>query len=206
MKILEYPLRKKFEKPMVNSDFKTLFILHFEQATIEEFHEFMALDMVEQLDCILGMILEQCPRNFMQKILWKWWIYFGNERLIRDGLKYGEWVQEFIQEIIAAKFRMYKSIFEEQKDEKEIDETKAIPYATTVANICEMFNINWPEELFKNYTIEQYYWMVDGMILRSNTYTEDGKATNERALTIKEARDMATKKVREGIENFRPKK
>jgi hypothetical protein len=67
MKILEYPLRKKFEKPFVNSDFKTLFILHFDQATIEEFHEFMALDTSERMEYILNMILDQCPRNNIQK-------------------------------------------------------------------------------------------------------------------------------------------
>lgn len=72
-----------------------------------------------------------------------------------------------IRNMIANRFRMYESIFTE-KEKKG----KNGLYSANLSLVCQKYCIS-PHDLYKNYTLEQYLWMLDGVIYQMNEMSEE---------------------------------
>jgi hypothetical protein len=51
--------------------------------------------------------------------------------------------------------------------------------------ICSEYNINWPDELLKNYTYEQIGYMYDGIRFRSYEMDKKTRYINDKAMFTK---------------------
>ncbi len=61
---MEYPVKKSFEQDFLTEDGKGLFTLRYEQATIGEYYEWLALPDEEKYYSIYKFIRSQIPKTF----------------------------------------------------------------------------------------------------------------------------------------------
>jgi len=169
----EYPLKKTFEQDFLTEDGANLFTLRYEQATMAEYHDFLSLGTDEQFLSVYSIIKQQIALLWWERIVFS--IFNGyiprSERWID--------MEKVIVNVIANRFRTHKSIFEESKKWG-----KFLPSAG-LAIVCQEYNLS-PHELYNNYTLEQYTWMIDGIIYKGNEQTKEGQAKNKWALRDKE--------------------
>lgn len=85
---------------------------------------------------------------------------------------------------------MYDSIYTE-KGKKG----KSGLYSANLSLVCKSYSIA-PHDLYKHYTLEQYLWMLDGIIFQANEMTKEGQAKNKAALIDKEAIRLRTEKTK----------
>lgn len=69
MKKTEYPLRKNYEQDFLSEKGRKLFTLKYQQATMEEYHEFFALSETDRIKQLYDIFHRQCPLSFTEKIL-----------------------------------------------------------------------------------------------------------------------------------------
>lgn len=180
MKKTEFPLKKLFEQDFVNEKWKILFTLKFEQATIEEYDEFMYLPSEKQMEKLSNFVIAQIPLNWKDKILSKMIHNYVPEVARQIDLN---WT---IKSIVINKFRPYKSIYDDvQIDRMKKTQNRKWLYSANLAWICQKYNISILD-LRTKMTLEQYIWMLDGIIFSYNESTKEWQVINKMALIDKE--------------------
>lgn len=168
MKYFTYPLKKEYEKQFIL--WPKTETIKYSQATIRESQEFFYLSPKEQVDEVGKIIISQITN------MW-------SLRIFKENMsKRTDFFEKIIWEYIHNRFRNYKSIFEwilPPSKKKSI-------YQVTVKSVCSEYNISWPEELFSNYTQEQFDWMVDWLIFSWNELDKKTSWYNVEALTDRE--------------------
>lgn len=180
MKRTDFPLKKTFTQEFITKDGKNLFTLKYEQATIEEYDEYMYLNVDQQVELMYNFVKKQIPLKLYEKIL----TYFipGYISLLEQALD----MPLIIKNISINRFRTYKSIFDDvPMILKKQDKGKKWLYSANLAWVCQKYNID-VIKLRKEVTLEQYMWMIDGIIFSNNELSKEGQAINKYALIDKD--------------------
>lgn len=204
MQNTDFPLRKTFEQDFINKDGQNLFTLRYRQATLDEFHEFFALSSTERLLELYKMIREQIPMTIFERFMR---LIFKNYRgKIERSLD----VEKMCVNVLENRFRIYESVFKKvehlETEETKKEETKSL-FSSNLSIICQKYCIN-PVDLFKNFTLEQFMWLQDGVIFSMNAWDKDWQLKNKMALVDKDdvkARAAETRKYFEELESKQKK-
>ena len=106
MKNTDFPLKKTFEYDFLDKEGKNLFTIKYEQATINEYDEFMFLPMEKRFEVLFNFVTEHLPVTWYQKILKT--IFKKYVTPIEASLDF----ENVVKNIMINKFRSYPSIFE----------------------------------------------------------------------------------------------
>jgi hypothetical protein len=162
---MNYPLKKKYEQDFLTENWKGLFTLKYEQATIWEYYEYLALSDEEKFYSLYQIVRSQIPKTLLDKI----GLFFFDSLVLQ--YEKGIDIPLVIQNIAINRFRTSKSIFENN------EKSKFLPSAW-LSIVCLEFNLS-PSELFANHTLEQFTFFIDGIIYKSNEQTKEGKSKNK---------------------------
>lgn len=173
-----FPSKKKFTKKFFSENWKFLFSISYEQATLEEYFEFFEMSEKERQSTLVEIILNQIPLKFYEKIIKKFFpLYLP---LFARKLP----LEELCLEILQNKFRSHASIFEnihKKKTKKSAYENTWGLFSTSLSIICEKYNISVLDAV-KNLTLEQFLYLQDGAIFILNMQTEEWQKINNYAL------------------------
>lgn len=188
--MFDFPNKKTFEQDFISEKWKLLFVLRYEQATLEEFFEFYRKSEIDQKMELYQIIKDCIPYSFFQKILKKIlpWYRVKLER----NIKY----QQIVEDIQNNRFRIHESIFDEY-DKKKWKGWKGSGkwlFTSTLQSICSQYCT--PISEIMNLTLEQFFYLSDGLRFTANEMTKEWQAINNYAL-----RD--TKKAQESAERIR---
>lgn len=176
----EFPLKKTFEQDFLDKKWRIIFTLKFEQATIEEYDEFMYLPSEKQVQILQDFIIKQLPRTFKDKILSKFIKEYTPDLARKIDMSLT------IKNIIVNKFRAYKSIYDDVPEKMmKQKQTRKWLYSANLAGICHRYNISILD-LRRNMTLEQYMWMMDWMIFWYNETTKEWQWINKMAMIDRE--------------------
>ena len=198
-KYFDFPVKKVFREEFVDRKGKVIFILEYEQATLNEYLEFNQKSQEEQALELYNFIHKQIPLFLFEKFFK---LFNGNYiGKIEKRLN----IDDLCIKIFQNKFRVYKSIYSGSNKipriPKKFYENVPVIMSASIANICEKYIIS-PLELLQNYTLEQYMWLNDWLIFIWNSLTEEGKKQNYNALVDKEWKKNNLKKVKEIFEKY----
>lgn len=193
MKKTEFPLKKTFEQEFIAENWRSLFVLTYDQATISEYDEFMFLGSEHQIRSIINMVRKQIPLNFFQRVIHYFLpLYtFSIERSIDMNL--------IVKNVMINKFRSYESIFDDVPSYmfKKNDNQKGL-YSSNISAVCNAYHISI-SDLRDKMTLEQYFWMVDGINFQWNQHSKEGKAINNMALVDRKAISERTEKTKQAF-------
>lgn len=65
--------------------------------------------------------------------------------------------------------------------------------------VCGHYSVS-PSELFENHTLEQFFWMLEGVRYWENAQTKEGAKLNDYALQDREGAKERAKATREAFE------
>lgn len=105
MKNTDFPLKKTFEQEFITETGDNLFVLRYEQATIDEYDEHMYMSPDNQYRSILSLIRKQIPYSWKEKI-----IRFFFPRYI-SIIERSVDIDLIIKNVEINRFRVYTSIF-----------------------------------------------------------------------------------------------
>lgn len=197
MKDTNFPLKKIFEKEFSFYDWEKLvwkFVYRYEQATIQEYHEFFAKSHEEQILELYQEFKKQIPLSNTEKILsfiFEWYKWKLERRIDVD---------KEIVEIMENKFRIYKSIYDDLPKKQSKWSSKKSLYSANLSIVCQKYCIS-PVELFKNFTLEQYMWLQDWIVFISNEVDDEWKLENQMALVDKEEVKKRAEETRKAFES-----
>lgn len=176
----DFPLKKTFEQEFITEEWDLLFILKYEQATIEEYEEMMFLPVEKQMQKIILFVRKQIKLEWWETIIRKFYPAYVS-RLERS---LDIWLMA--KNVLINKFRTYKSIFDDLPPifQKKWQARKWL-YSANLSGICQKYNIS-VVELRKNITLEQYMWMIDWIIFSNNEMSEEWQKMNKYALIDKD--------------------
>lgn len=186
--MFDFPLKKDFHKEFYDKTWKTLFILKYKQATLEEFLEFSKKNIVEQTIELYDIIHSQLPFTFLQKVYKIFFLWYKTK--IERSIKY----EEIALEIQNNKFKMHKSIFEEYDKKNKGGKNKGWKniFANSIKTICKEYNLNIDEVL--NLTLEQFFYLYDWVRFYENSKTKEWISINNFATRdVDEAKKTAEK-------------
>lgn len=188
MKKTDFPLKKTFEQDFINEWGDTLFTLRYDQATLHEYHEFFNLSQDERILELYKLVRKQVKRTLLEKVLDFFRIHrtYKMEKVID--------IQLVIKNIIANRFRIYDSIYTEKGKRG-----KSGLYSANLSIVCQKYCIA-PHDLYKHYTLEQYLWMLDGIIYQANDMTTEWQGKNRMAMLDKEALRLRAQQTRKSFE------
>lgn len=202
MKNTDFPLKKTFEQDFLSDKWELLFSLIYEQSTMAEFHEFFAKSSHEQMMEVYRMIKKQIKLTWMEKLLsFVFWWYRGH---IERSLE----MDVIIQNVLANRFRTYESVYNQTEHLRKSEENswnieKKVLFSANLSIVCQKYCID-PATLMKEFTLEQYMWLQDGVIFNVNEQEwKKWQAENQMALVDKEEvkkRAAATRKAFEELE------
>lgn len=192
-----FPVRKTFHQDFLNKKWDKIFTVKYEQATIWEYYEYIGKTPDDQ-NKELYDILQKCVKySYKDQIL---------RRIIRNyTTKVERWlnIDEILTSIFQNRYRWYTSIFTEVKKKISIDWPKwkwAID-SVWLSIICTTYNIS-PTDLMKNYTLEQYFWFLDGVEWINNSHDKKWQAINDMAIIDKEAVKSRAEETRAKFKKF----
>lgn len=193
MKSTEFPLKKTFEQDFISEKWDLLFTLTYEQATMEEYHNFFSKPSHDQMMEVYRMIKSQIKLTWMEKVLSKifWWYRGHIERALEMDV--------IIQNVLANRFRTYESIYESVHWKKKWWSSQKWLFSANLSIICQKYCIS-PTDLFKNYTLEQFMWLQDGVIFNMNMTDKEWQAENQIALVDKEEVKRRAEETRRAFE------
>lgn len=196
MKNTQFPLKKTFEQDFISEKWDLLFTLTYEQATMEEYHNFFNQSSENQMLEVYRMIKDQIKLTKMEKLLSKVFRWYRGH--IERSLE----VDIMIQNVLANRFRTYESIYESSHEKKKKSgSSQKWLFSANLSIVCQKYCIS-PTDLFKNYTLEQFMWLQDGVIFNMNMTDKEWQAENQMALIDKEEvkkRAQATRKAFESV-------
>lgn len=177
-----FPNKKVFNQDFLNTKWTNIFTLKYDQATIWEYYEFINKSPEEQT--------EELQNIFKSQI--KYWL---KDKIMRFLFKYyvtktEAWlnIEQITMSIFQNRYRAYKSIFTDIKAKLVSDWPKGKWCIDSVglSSICTSYNIS-PTDLLKNYTLEQYFWFLDGIEWINNSGDAKWQAINDMAVIDKGA-------------------
>lgn len=182
MKNTEFPLKKNFSQDFISEDWKTLFTLTYDQATIEEYHEFFHQNLDQRMRELYLIIKRQIPLSLIEKMLT---VIFGKN--FRGKVERSLNLENMCLNILENRFRTYESIYKwvEHLRENSGNSDKKVLFSANLSLVCQKYCMS-PSELFKNFTLEQYMWLQDGIIFNINESDKKWQAENQLALVDKE--------------------
>lgn len=182
MKNTEFPLKKNFSQDFISQDGKALFTLAYDQATIEEYHEFFHQNLDQRMRELYAIIKKQLPLSFIEKILKT--IFWHN---FRGKIERSLNMENICLNILENRFRTYESVYKwvEHLRENGGNTDKKVLFSANLSLVCQKYCMS-PSELFKNFTLEQYIWLQDGIIFNMNESDKKWQAENQLALVDKE--------------------
>jgi len=189
----KFPHKKTYLHDILDSKSNKLCSISYNQATIQEFDEFQAMDMQEQIDTVYTLLEKSIPKNLFQRIIKKLYPSYTTKLERRVFSLKALW--EICNSVMENKFRTYTSKFTKQKKNNR----KSL-YSVSVSSLCKEYNISWPQELIAKYTLEQYMWMLDGIIYMNNEQTKEGRAMNDWSVADRESAKKDAKATREAFE------
>ena len=187
---MQYENRPIRKTSIYRINFTTNFIdIEIQQATAKEIMEFYNKDIQWQIKDISDLLEN-----------WKLAIY--RDKKIRESRRSYELnkykhTQEIIllllvnnadkiySDIVKIKHPTYKSIFDGIQIPKSKDGNRKSIFNLDLMTICSEYNINWPDELLKNYTYEQIGYMYDGIRFRSYEMDKKTRYINDKAMFTK---------------------
>lgn len=110
-----------------------------------------------------------------------------------------------IRNVLANKFRAYKSIYDVLPENK--NRAKGSGGGLESANlaiVCQRYNTDL-FTLRKNATVEQYLWLLDGIIYLNNEMDDEGKAKNTYVTVDRDAAAKRAKETREAFNKIKNK-
>jgi hypothetical protein len=172
-----FPLKKTFEKDFINSKWKLLFTLRYDQATLKEYYEFINKDSVSQFEELYKILKKSITYWLFTRLLQK------VNKNYRPAWENDLNISSITNDIMVNRYRIYKSIFEGLRIENK---KKWAIESVVLSSICEKYNVS-PNELMEKYTLEQYFWFLDWLERIWNSYSKEWEIINQKALIDKEA-------------------
>ena len=191
----EYPVRKNFEQDFLTEDGEMLFTLRYQQATMEEYHEFFAKSETERAKELYDLIKPQFPLSKQERIFAK---IFPN---FRGKIERSLDMEILLKNVLNNRFRTYKSIYEGLENKNASPWSNLGIFSANLSIICQKYCIS-PDNLFKNFTLEQFMWMMDGIIFQANMMDSDGKFMNQQALIDKDEVKARAAETRRAFEEY----
>jgi hypothetical protein len=172
--MFDFPEKKVFEQDFFSIDWKTLFTLRYEQATLREFFEFTWKSIVEQTLELYEVIYLHIPFTFWQKFI-KLFVKSYKTKL-EKSLDF----EKIAENIQRNRFRMYESIFTEYNKKNQWWKKwgKSI-FSSLLKKVCSEYNSPISEVL--GLTLEQFFYLYDWIIFWENEKTKEGKSINNYA-------------------------
>lgn len=103
--------------------------------------------------------------------------------------------------VLENKFRLHKSVYDALPKEEGKASYSSLPSAN-MAIVCQRYNID-PFTLRKTATIEQYLWLLDGVIFLNNEMDDEGRGKNRYVMVD---RDAVKKRAEQTKKSFKNKK
>ena len=201
MKNTEFPLKKNFSQDFLSQDWETLFTLRYDQATIEEYHEFFHMSLEDRMLELYSLVKKQIPLSLWEKILT---FIFGKtfKGKIERSLK----MENLCLNILENRFRTYESVYKSIEHLREDDSKteKKVLFSANLSLVCQKYCMS-PSELFKNFTLEQYMWLQDGIIFNMNESDKKWQAENQLVLVDREEVKRRAEETRKAFEELERK-
>lgn len=168
-----------------------------------EFHEFFAQSHDRQMKEVYSLIKSQIPLTFFEKCMR---IIFWNT--FRGKIERSLDIDKMIQNVLANRYRTYESVYNQTEHLRKSEENswnieKKVLFSANLSIVCQKYCID-PATLMKEFTLEQYMWLQDGVIFNVNEQEwKKWQAENQMALVDKEEvkkRAAATRKAFEELE------
>lgn len=172
-----FPIKKSFEKDFINIKWKILFTLRYDQASLFEYYEFISKSHEEQTQELLNILYKNIKFKGFDRIRKSFNPFY--ETKLEKSIN----VAEILNDIMKNRYRVSKSIFEGLRSKKN---SKWAIESVWLANICQKYNIS-PTDLMQNYTLEQYFWLLDWIERISNSMSKEWEAINMTAIIDKES-------------------
>lgn len=174
----QWPVRKEFEQDVVFG-WDVYFTLKYRQATLQEFFDYYSKSPEEQRDEMVNLIQRQVPYTKFQKFLKKFWIDTAFDKYVN--------FENLIISVIDNRFRLYKSIYSEidKRDNNKTQNKKGF-FVSSLRQVCKDYSIS-PNELFNEYTLEQFFALLDWIRYSNNQTTKEWQSINKMAMIDKEA-------------------
>ena len=197
MKKTTFPVKKTFSQDFLNKKWNTLFTITYNQATINEYYEFLNKSPKEQTQEIYEIIIKQIKFSLKDRIL-----KFFLKNYIT---KIEKWInfEEVIWSIFANRFRTYTSIFNWLRKTWKWWSKWSID-SVWLSAICKEYNIS-PTDLMQNYTLEQYFWFLDWIEWQNNSLTKEWEYINNEAIKDKEAIKNRAEETKKAFDKLRKK-
>jgi len=197
MKKTNFPTKATFEQDFLNIKNKKLFTLRYEQATIWEYYEYLAKTPEKQTLELYKILDTYIQYNWLERIF-----KFFNKNYSSKIEKWIE-IEEVLTSILKNRYRGYESIFTEVRQYQKwwwptIE-------SVWLSAICKSYNIS-PTDLMKNYTLEQYFWFLDGIEWINNSMDKDTEKLNKMALVDKEEVKKRAEETRQAFERIKKSK
>lgn len=182
MKNTRFPSIKTFEQDFINPNWKILFSIKYQQATLKEYYDFLEKSQQEQFQELYNIIQSKIKYSFFDRIMK---FFYKN---YKSKIEYWLNIESCILSIIENKFRSYESIFNKVKSRMQNTWWNNIWSIDQIGllMICKEYNIS-PTDLLNNYTLEQYFWFLDWIEWVNNSQSKEGLFINKEAIKDKEA-------------------
>lgn len=195
MKSTEFPLKKTFEQDFLSANWKNIFTLKYQQATMKEYHEFFALSQVDQIKELYSMIRKQIPLTPLEKavsMIFKWF---------RGKIERSLDIDVMIQNVLENRFRTYESVFTKTAHLRKStsNSNKKSLFSAGLSIVCQKYCMS-PTDLFENYTLEQFMWLQDWIIFNMNEQDKEWQTENQIALVDKEEVKRRAEETRRAFE------
>jgi len=194
MKKTNFPVAKTFEQDFLNSKSKKLFTLRYKQWTISEYYEYINKSPQEQTMELYNIITKSIKHSLKTKI-----IRLFNKNYIS---KLERWLNldEILVSIFQNRYRAHLSIFNEVRKSW----WKGSIESVWLSAICKTYMIS-PTDLMKNYTLEQYFWFLDGVEWINNSMDKEWETINKMAIIDKEAVAKRAEENKKAFDKIRKK-
>lgn len=169
-----FPSKKKFTKKFFSENWKLLFSISYEQATLEEYFEFFEMSEKGREIFLIEKILKNIPLRFHEKIIQKIFPNFLPKRFL--VLDFEKIATKMLSEI----FTTHESVFSNIKSDGK-NSSSQILFSASIAIICEKYHISIIDAV-KNLTLEQFLWLQDGAMYLMNAQTEEWQKINNYAV------------------------
>lgn len=196
MKNTEFPLRKSFEQDFLSEKWDNLFTLRYEQATMQEYHEFFQLSQENQVKELYSMIRKQLPLTLLERFVTFFFKWFRGK--IERSLD----VDSMIQSILENRFRTYESVFTKTAHlrQNQWSSNKKMLFSAGLSIVCQKYCID-PVTLFNNFTLEQYIWLQDWILFNMNEQDKEWQAENQIALVDRDEVKKRAEETRKAFES-----
>lgn len=192
----DFPNIKTYEQDFILKSKKTkhLFTLRYKQATLWEYFEFYSKTPQEQFLELYEIIRWQIPYTLKEKILKKLFRWYKTklEKLID--------YDKIVINIMNNRFRIYESIFSKVKAKgKKWDKWLL---SVSLLKVCKHYSTSL-SDLLNNFTLEQFFWLLDWVVYNTNSQYKEGQKMNKEALQDKEEIKKRAEQTKKAFENIK---